>query len=146
MPLPFISLHCRICVFSQLSGDTYFQILFVLGAGMAQWGGTGLRTGLSAVRIPTMTGNFSLHHRVLSGSGAPSSSCATGAGSSFLGGGASRPWCWPLASIWWRVRVVVDLYFPSQYAFMSWCSVKAHRQLYVYIYILFINFRKLLLI
>jgi hypothetical protein len=39
-------------------------------AGIARWYTTGLRDGWSGVRAPAGTGNFSLHHRLQTGSGA----------------------------------------------------------------------------
>jgi hypothetical protein len=42
---------------------------FLLSLAIAQWYSAGLRTGWSRFRVPAGAGNFSLHHRVQSGSG-----------------------------------------------------------------------------
>jgi len=58
----------------------------------------GLRAGWSEVRIPVGAGNFSLHHRVHTGSGAhsPPIQCVQGALSP--GGKVAGAWSWPLTS------------------------------------------------
>jgi len=58
------------------------------GAGIAQWYSAGLRAG-----------NFSLHHRVQTGSGAHPASYPMGTRGSFPGGKAAGTWSWPLTSI-----------------------------------------------
>jgi len=55
-----------------------------------------LRTG---VRFPARIGNFSLRHRVQTGSGAHPASYITGTGCSFPEGTAAKAWSWPLTSI-----------------------------------------------
>jgi hypothetical protein len=67
--------------------------------GIAQWYSAGLRAGWSGVRVPAGPGNFSLHHRVQTGSGTHPSSYPTGTRGSFLGGKAAGAWTWPLTSI-----------------------------------------------
>jgi hypothetical protein len=49
------------------------------------WCSTGLRAGISGVRVPIGAGNISLHHRVLTGSGAHTSSYPMGTRGSFPG-------------------------------------------------------------
>jgi hypothetical protein len=55
---------------------------------MAQWYSAGLLTGWSGVQVPAEAGNFSLHHRVQTGSGAHSASYTMGTSRSFVGGKA----------------------------------------------------------
>jgi hypothetical protein len=45
-------------------------LILIKGTGIAEWYGAGLRAAWSGVRVPTGSGNFSLHHRVQTGSGA----------------------------------------------------------------------------
>jgi hypothetical protein len=61
------------------------------GVGIAQWYRTRLRAGWSGVRVPAGAGNFSLHHRVQTGSGTHPDS--------FPGGKAAGSWSWLLTSI-----------------------------------------------
>jgi hypothetical protein len=51
------------------------------------------------VRIPEGAGNFSLRHRVQTGSGAYPTSYPMGTGGSFHGSKAAGAWSWPLSSI-----------------------------------------------
>jgi hypothetical protein len=53
----------------------------------------------SRVRFPAGAGNFSLHHRVQTGSGAHPAPYPMGTGGFFAGGKAARTWSWPLTSI-----------------------------------------------
>jgi hypothetical protein len=53
----------------------------------------------SRVRFPAWAGNFSLHHRVQTGSGAHPASYPMGTRGSFPVGKAAGPWSWPLTSI-----------------------------------------------
>jgi hypothetical protein len=46
--------------------------------GLAQWYSSGLRTGWSGLRTPGVVGNFSLHHRVQTGSGSHPASYPSG--------------------------------------------------------------------
>jgi hypothetical protein len=50
-----------------------------------QWYSAGLRAGRSGVRVSTGAGNFCLHHRVQTGSGAHPASYPTGTRGSFPG-------------------------------------------------------------
>jgi hypothetical protein len=54
----------------------------------AQWYSAGLRAGCSGVRVPAEAANFSLHHRVQTGSGAHPTSYPMGTRVSFPGGKA----------------------------------------------------------
>jgi hypothetical protein len=61
--------------------------------------GYGLDDRSSMFRFPAGAGNFSLHHRVQSGSGAHPASCPPmGTRGSFPGGKAAGAWSWPLTS------------------------------------------------
>jgi hypothetical protein len=68
------------------------------GAGIAQWYSTGLWAGWSGVWIPAGAGNFALHHRVQTGSGAHPASYPMGTRGSFPGGKAAGAWRWPFTS------------------------------------------------
>jgi hypothetical protein len=70
-----------------------------IGAGIAQWYSAGLRAGWSGFRVPAGAGNFSLHHRVQTGSGAHSASYLMGTRSFFPGGKSAGAWSRPLTSI-----------------------------------------------
>jgi hypothetical protein len=52
---------------------------------IAQWYSVGLLVGWSGVRVPVGAGNFSIHHRVQTGSGAYPASYLTGTRGSFPG-------------------------------------------------------------
>jgi hypothetical protein len=69
------------------------------GAGIAQRYTTGLRAGWPGVRVPAGAGNFSLHHRVQTGSGVLPVYYPMGSRVSFPGGEAAGAWSWPLLSI-----------------------------------------------
>jgi hypothetical protein len=69
------------------------------GSGIAQSYSAGLRAGWSGVWIPAGAGNFSLHHRVQTGSEAYPTSYPMSNRGSFPGGKAAGSWSWPLASI-----------------------------------------------
>jgi hypothetical protein len=97
-----------------------------LGYGLDDWG--------SRVRFPVRAGNFSLHHRVQTGSGALPVSYTMGTRGSFPGDKAAGAWSWPLTSIYCRGQRMNGAIHPLlQYAFMSWCSVEAQGQLYLYL-------------
>jgi hypothetical protein len=51
----------------------------------AQWYSSGLRDGWAGVRVPAGAGNFSLHHRVQTGSGVHKASYPMGTGGFFPG-------------------------------------------------------------
>jgi hypothetical protein len=68
-------------------------------AGIAQWHSAGLRARWSGLRDPAEAGNFSLHHRVQTGSGAHPAPYPVGTRSSFPGDKAAGAWNWPLTSI-----------------------------------------------
>jgi hypothetical protein len=59
----------------------------------------GLDDRMNGVRIPAGAGDFSLRHRVQTGSGAHQVSYPVGTGGSFPGGKAAGAWSWPLTSI-----------------------------------------------
>jgi hypothetical protein len=85
----------------------------------------GLRAGWSGVRVPTGAGNFSLHHRVQTGSGAHQASYPVGNRGSFPG--VKRPGREAdhssLSSV--EVNECVELIPPLlQCVFMEWCLVK----------------------
>jgi hypothetical protein len=67
------------------------------------WVGIALGYGLddtgSRFRFQAEVRNFSLHHRVQKGSGAPPASYLMGSGGSFAGGKAAGAWSWPLTSL-----------------------------------------------
>jgi hypothetical protein len=102
---------------------------------IAQCYSAGLWAGLSEVRVPVGTGNFSLHHRVQTGSGAHPASYAVGTRGSFSGGKAAEPWSWPLTSIWYRGQEYVELYLHSPIQ-PSWCDAQLKPQNQVYLYLL----------
>jgi hypothetical protein len=64
----------------------------LMGAGIAQWYGAGVRAGWLGVRLPVGVGNFSLHHRVQTSSGAHPASCPMDTRGSFPGGKAAGAW------------------------------------------------------
>jgi hypothetical protein len=67
----------------------------------------------SRARFPTGAGNFSLHNRVQTGSGARPASCPVCARGSFAGGKASVVWGWRLTSMKCRGQECVELYLHS---------------------------------
>jgi hypothetical protein len=77
--------------------------------------------------VPVESGNFSLRHRVQTGSGAHPASYPMGTGGSFHGGIAAGAWSWPLTSIKCRGKRMSGAMLPlPQYGFIAWCLVK-HR-------------------
>jgi hypothetical protein len=60
-----------------------------IGAGIAQQYRAGLQTGRSGVPVPAGAGNFSLHYRVQTGSGAHPASYPMDIRGSFPGGKAA---------------------------------------------------------
>jgi hypothetical protein len=94
----------------------------------------GLRTGWSGVRVPAGAGNFSLHHRVQTGSGAHRSSYPMGARDSFPGvkrPGRESDHSPPSGA---EVKEWVELYHHSPNT-PSWrgAQLKAQGQLYLYL-------------
>jgi hypothetical protein len=68
-------------------------------AGLAQWYGAGVRAGWSGVRFLAGAGNFCLHHRFQTDSGAHPASYSMSTRASFPGGKAAGAWSWQLTSI-----------------------------------------------
>jgi hypothetical protein len=91
-------------------------------AGLAQRYIAKLRVGWSEVRVPPGAGNFSLHHRVHTGSGVYPASYPMGTRDSFPGGKAAGAWSWPLTSTYCRDQERVELYLHSPN--MAWCLIK----------------------
>jgi hypothetical protein len=88
----------------------------------------------SRVRFPAGVGNFSIHHRIQNGSGAHPPSYAMGIRGSFPGvkrPGREADHSTPSSA---EVKECVELYLHSQYAFMTWGSVKRKAQVQVYLY------------
>jgi hypothetical protein len=81
--------------------------------------GYGLDGRGSRVRFPAGAGNFSLHHRVQNGSGAPPTSYPRGTGGSFPGGKAAGAWTWPLTYIYTQSYKALSYNFTSPYGFMT---------------------------
>jgi hypothetical protein len=73
----------------------------------------GLRAGWSGVRVPAGAVNFSLHHRVHTGSGAHPVSYPMGTKGSFPGDKEAGAWSWPLTSIQCRGQECVEIYLHS---------------------------------
>jgi hypothetical protein len=97
----------------------------ILGLKINKYWHAGLRAVCSVVRVPAGAGNFSLHHRVQTGSGAHPASYPVVTKGSFPGGKAAGAWSWPLTShLVPRSRVRWAIPPLTQYASMAWCSVK----------------------
>jgi hypothetical protein len=75
----------------------------------------------SKVRFPAGAGNFSLHHRVQTGSEAHPASCPMG-----MGGGRGVKLTTHLHLVP-RLKNEWSYTSTPQYAFMAWCSAKRHR-------------------
>jgi hypothetical protein len=96
------------------------------GAGIAEWYSARLRNGWSGVRVPVGAGNFCLHHRIQTGSGAHPASYPIDTWCPFPGresdhslpSSAEDKNAWNYASI-------------PQYAFMAWCWIEAQGRLYI---------------
>jgi hypothetical protein len=73
--------------------------IYYKGAGVAQLYNTELRTGWFGFRVTAGAGNFSLYHRVQTGSETHPPSCPMGTSDYFSGGKAAGEWSWPLISI-----------------------------------------------
>jgi hypothetical protein len=107
-------------------------------AGIAQWYRSGSRAGWSRVRVPGGAGNFPLHHRVQTGSGAHQASYPMGTGDSFPGGkavGGKGDHSPPSTA---EVKECVELYLHSQYVFKAWCLVK-HRDNFTFYHLTYKN-------
>jgi hypothetical protein len=79
---------------------------------IAQWYSFGLRVGWSGVRVLARAGNFSLHHRVQTDSGAHRASYPVGTRGSLPGGKLTGAWSWPLPpSV--EVKECTELYLHS---------------------------------
>jgi hypothetical protein len=97
----------------------------LLALTFIQWYSAGLQAGSSGVRVPAGAGNFSLHHRVQTGSGANLASYPMGTRGSSLGvkrprgeANHSSPCSAEVMNTW-------SCNSTLQYAFMAWCSLKA---------------------
>jgi hypothetical protein len=77
---------------------------------MAQWYSTGLRARWSGVRVPPGTENFSLHHRVQTGSGAHPASFPMGNRDYLFENKAAEAWISPFTSLQCRGQECVELY------------------------------------
>jgi hypothetical protein len=91
---------------------------------LSQWYSAGLRPVWSAVRAPKCSGNFSLHHRVQTGSGANPAFFPMGTRVAFLGvkrPGHEADHSPPTSAKVKNAGAIPPL---SQYAFKAWCSVK----------------------
>jgi hypothetical protein len=73
----------------QICADFIMSYHVFMGARIARRYSVGLRVGCWGVRVPAAAENFSLHHRVQTGSGAHLASCLVGIRSSFPGGKAA---------------------------------------------------------
>jgi hypothetical protein len=83
--------------------------LLKLYTWIAQWHGAGPRAGWSGFRAPAGAGNFSLHHRIQTDSGAHSASYPIGTRDSFPRGKTARAWSWPLTSNQCRGQECMEL-------------------------------------
>jgi hypothetical protein len=75
-------------------------------------------------------GNFSVLHRVLTGSGAHPASCPKCIGGPFPQDKAAGAWSRSLTSFYCRGQEWVELYHHPQYVFMAWCLVEARGLIY----------------
>jgi hypothetical protein len=101
------------------------------GAGIAQWYSAGLRAGWSGVRVPTRAGDFSLHHRVQTGSGAHPASCPMGNSGTFPGVKRQQREADHSPPSSAEVKNALRYTALPQYTLLAWCSVKAEGQLYL---------------
>jgi hypothetical protein len=81
--------------------------------------GYGLDDRGSLVRFPAGAGNFSLHHRVQTGSGAHPASYPMGTRGSFPGGKAAGARSWPLTSSSAESRMRGAIPLLPQYVFIA---------------------------
>jgi hypothetical protein len=105
-----------------------FACLQERGAWVAQCYSAELRAGWKGVRVPARAENFSLHHRVQTGSEAHPACYPMGTRGSFPGGKAAGAWSWPLTPSSAEVKECVD--FPNT---PSWhgAQLKAQGQFYL---------------
>jgi hypothetical protein len=102
------------------------------GAGISQWYSSGLRVGLSGVRIPTWAGNFSLDHHDQTGSGAHPASYQMGIRGSFPRGKAAQDVkLTTQLQLVRRSRMRGAIPPLPQDVFMAWCLVK-HRDNFIF--------------
>jgi hypothetical protein len=100
-------------------------------AGIAQRYSAGLRAGWLGFRVPEGAENFSLHHRVQTGSVVHRATYPARTRGSFPRGRAAGAWSWPLTSIECRGHRMCGAIYPlPHYAFMAWCSVEAQGQIH----------------
>jgi hypothetical protein len=93
----FLSSMCRsnlfLLYFIRRFQWSFYLIYNSIFIGIAKWYSAGLRAGWSGVRVPAEAGNYSLHNRVLTGSGShPAGSC-------FHWGKGACAWCLQLTLI-----------------------------------------------
>jgi hypothetical protein len=104
-----------------------------LGGGIAQWYSAGLRAGLSGVLVPAGAGNFSLHHRVQTGSGPHPDPCPLDTRGSFPEGEEVReahhspPYSAGVKNAW-------NYTSTSQYVVMVWYVITGKTLLIPYLY------------
>jgi hypothetical protein len=111
---------------------------------IARWYSAGLWVWWSGVRVPAVAVNFSLRHNVQTGSGAHTAFCPVGTRGSFYG--VKRPvreanYSPPSSA---EVKNASSCTSNPQYAFITWCSVKAQGRIYLYLYYFlrpFVTFR-----
>jgi hypothetical protein len=120
-----MNLMCSSCMYVCMNVDTHKHT----GAGIAQWCSARLRAGWSGIRVPAGGGNFSLH-RVQTSSGAHPASYPMGTRGSFPGMKLTTH-----IHLVPRSRLRGAIPPLPHYAFMAWCSVKARKQLYLYLYL-----------
>jgi hypothetical protein len=108
-----------------IKAGNFWRLEILLRSWDSKWYSAGLRAGWSVVRVPAGTGNFSLHHRVHTGSGAHPASYPMGNRGSFPGEGVKRleheadhsP---PSSS---KVKNEWSYTSTPQYGLLAWCSV-----------------------
>jgi hypothetical protein len=97
-----------------------YNILVYRNKFLALWYISGLRAGWWGVRVPVGTGNFSLHHRVQTGSGVRPASYPMGTRGSLPGGEADHS---PPSGA--KVKNTWSYTSTPQYAFVAWFSYKS---------------------
>jgi hypothetical protein len=110
----------------------------VIGAGIAEWYSAGLRAEWSGLRVPEgAAGNFSLRHRVQTGSGAHPASYPMATRGSFSGGKAAGAWNHSPPSLA-EVKIAWSYTSIHTVCLMAWCSVKAQGQFYLFTFIIMV--------